>query len=170
MHKDLRDVTPWCRLRIDREGRWFYEDKEIVNAAVLHSFQSALELGPDGRYRIVLDHETCAVEVEDAPFVALSLQGDATRGFRLILNNGSTVPLDPSRLEIGPANVAYLRLPNGMPVRLARPAYYALAFQMEEDPDGNIVLRLGDATHIITPARTQEKSSNPPPPLNLQGG
>jgi uncharacterized protein len=144
-----RDVTPWCRIRIDREGRWFYEDQEIINPGVLHTFHAALELCEDGRYRIVLNQEVCYVEVEDTPFIVMALRGDNTSGFALVLNSGTISTLNPATLTIGQDNIMYARLENGMPVRLLRPAYYSLAMAMEENPNGEIILRVGQRTYPI---------------------
>lgn len=149
----VRDVTAWCHIRIDREGTWFYEGQPIINPGVLQAFQNALQLCDDGRYRIVFDREMCYIEVEDTPFVAISLRGDNAAGFTLVLNNGATYALAPETLRIGADNAMYARLPNGMPVRLSRPAYYHLALSMEESETGAIVLRVGQATYpILTPA------------------
>ncbi len=149
----LMDITPWCRIRIDREGRWFYEDKEIIHQYILHTFYEALERCEDGRYRIVFGNEVCYIEVEDTPFVVATLRGDNAQGFCLILNSGKAYALDPSTLWIEKDNVFYAQLPNGMPVRLSRPAYYALALAMEEDPGGDIVLKVGGNIYTIAPAQ-----------------
>lgn len=145
----VRDVTPWCRIRINREGRWFYEDQEIINPGILQAFHEALQQCDDGRYRIVLGREMCYVEVEDTPFIVTTLRGDNFQGFTLILNNGKAYALDPATLIIGRDNVLYARLPDGMPVRLSRPAYYHLALAMEENPDGEIFLRIGQHIYPI---------------------
>ncbi len=145
----MRDITPWCRIRIDYEGRWFYEDKEIINPGVLQSFSEALELCDDGRYRIVLGNEICYVEVEDTPFVVMTVRGDNAQGFMLILNSGRAYPLDPATLTIGRDNILYALLPGGMPVRLSRPAYYQLAMAMEEGPNGEIFLQVGQQRYPI---------------------
>lgn len=150
MNKEApRDVTAWCRLRIDREGNWFYEDQAIINPGVLQAFYEALKQCDDGRYRIVLGGEMCSVEVEDTPFVATSLRGDNATGFTLVLNSSTTCTLAPETLRIGAENVMYARLPNGMPVRLSRPVYYALSMTMEEGSDGTYTLTVGDMTYSI---------------------
>jgi uncharacterized protein len=144
-----RDVTPWCRIRIDREGRWFYEDQEIINPGVLQTFYEALELCEGGRFRIVLGQEICYVEVEDTPFIVKALEGDNVNGFSLVLNNGKVWELNPATLSIGRDNILYAQLSDGMRVRLSRPAYYRLALTMEEDPNGDICLRVGQHIYPI---------------------
>ncbi|MCU0577613.1 MAG: DUF1285 domain-containing protein [Desulfobacterota bacterium] len=151
MKQELRDVTGNCSIRIDREGRWYYEGNEIVNPMVLRTFCQALRKDGQGRYCIVIEPEICYVEVEDTPFVISGVRGDPQVGLYVRLNTLETYPLDPSRLSIGKDNVLYLTLPEGMKVRFTRPAYYSLALMMEE-ADGFIVLRIGDTAHPICPA------------------
>ncbi len=149
MHTELRDVTPGCNIRIDKEGRWFYENQEIINENILSAFCNALEKDGDGRYRIVIEPEVCYVEVEDTPFVVASIRGDTKNGLSVLLNTSAVHELDPSTLSIGESNVLYCTLPDGMRVRFSRAAYYALALMMEEDEAGSIVLKTGNAVHMI---------------------
>lgn len=123
-YSGLRDVTDSCRIRIDKEGKWFYEDREIVNPVVLLAFCNALEKDDQGRYRIILQSEICYVEVEDTPFVVASIRGDQDTELLTLLNTGDIHKLDPNTLSIGKDNVMYCLLPDGMKVRFTRAAYY----------------------------------------------
>lgn len=147
--ESLRDVTPYCRLSIDVHGAWFYEENEIINPLVLKSFQEALEITPEGGYRITMHGECCAVEVEDTPFVISTLRGDVDTGFTMFTNAGGEFPLDPKQLRLEGDNMLYTQLPSGMPARFTRPAYYALALAMEENDTGDIVLTVQGQTHTI---------------------
>ncbi len=150
MNKGLRDVTGDCRIRIDKDGRWYYEGAEIVNPMVIKTFCKALAKDGQGRYCIVIDPEVCYVEVEDTPFVVTCIRGEKETGLYLHLSNFDTVPLDPQRLFIGEGNVLYYTMPGGMKVRFTRQAYYSLANMMEEK-DGSIVIRIRDRTHALCP-------------------
>ncbi|MGC9325304.1 MAG: DUF1285 domain-containing protein [Desulfomonilia bacterium] len=154
MEPEFRDVTAGCPIRIDKEGTWYYQGKEIINPLVLRAFYDALEQEPDGRYRIVIPPEVCYVDVEDTPFVVSAIRGDQKTGLLIKLNSLDTYPLDPEKLQIGEDNVLYITLPDGMNVRFSRAAYYALAMMMEEDENGNIVLTSGDTVHVVYPAGT----------------
>jgi hypothetical protein len=147
----FRDVTPYCRIRIDKEGRWYYENNEIINPLVLRSFCEALERDAQGRYLIIMESEICYVEVEDTPFVVSSIRGDPRYGLYLRMNTMETYPLDPGQLFFGNDNVLYTTLPDGMRVRFTRAAYYALALMMEEDDEGNIILMICGKPHLIYP-------------------
>jgi len=149
MDRQLRDVTEGCRIRIDKEGKWYYEGCEIINPLVLRAFCEALEADELGRHRIVIGDELCYIEVEDTPFVISAIRGDPAIGLYVRLNTLETYPLDPEQLCIGQDNVLYVNLPNGMKVRFTRSAYYSLALMMEEDQNGMIVLKIRDSIYPI---------------------
>jgi len=142
MYTELRDITEYCCIRIDKDGKWFYEDKEIINPNVLQGFWKALRKDPDGRYKIVMEPEVCYVDVEDCPFVVASILGDKENGLVMVLNTSWAYPLQPEKLEIGLDNVLYTTLPNRIRVRFSRPAYYNLALMMDHDENGSIVLNV----------------------------
>ncbi len=152
MDLQLRDVTGGCRIRIDKEGKWFYDGCEIINPLVLRAFCNALETDEHGRHRIVIGDELCYIDVEDTPFVISSIRGDPTIGLYVRLNTLETFPLDPTQLCIGKDNILYVTLPAGMKVRFTRRAYYNLALMMEEDENGIIVLKIRDTVYPICPA------------------
>ncbi|HOO45220.1 MAG TPA: DUF1285 domain-containing protein [Deltaproteobacteria bacterium] len=149
MNTQFRDVTEHCPIRIDKEGRWYYEEKEIINENVLLAFCNALEKDPEGNYRIVIESELCYVDVEDTPFVVSSIRGEKETGLYVLLNTSAVHELDPSTLSIGKDNVLYCTLPDGMKVRFTRAAYYLLALMMEEDDQGNITLTVGEKTYPV---------------------
>jgi len=151
MTGEFRDVTPSCRIRIDKEGRWFYEKNEIINPLVLRSFCQALGKDEQGKYRIVMNSEICYVEVEDTPFVVSAIRGDPQCGLFFRLNTMETFPLEPGQLCFGEENVLYTMLPDGSKARFNRAAYYALALMMEEDDEGNIILIICGEPHLICP-------------------
>ena len=101
MAAEFRDITPYCRIRIDKEGRWYYEENEIINPLVLRSFCQSLERDGQGRYRIIMNSELCYVEVEDTPFVVSAIRGDPQCGLYLRMNTMETFPLDPGKLSFG---------------------------------------------------------------------
>ena len=152
MDRQLRDVTEGCRIRIDKEGKWFYEGCEIINPLVLRAFCDALETDEHGRHRIVIGNELCYIDVEDTPFVISGIRGDPAIGLYVRLNTLETFPLDPTQICIGQDNILYATLPNGMKVRFNRSSYYSLALMMEEDENGMIVLNIRDIKYPICPA------------------
>jgi uncharacterized protein len=141
-NRNLRDVSADTRIRIDKEGRWFYEESEIIHPTILKIFCDALETDGEGRYRIIVENELCYIEVEDTPFIVRTIKGDCECGLELILNNHRTEPLDPETLFFGCDNIMYARLADGIPVKFSRAAYYQLALMMEENKNGCICLKV----------------------------
>jgi uncharacterized protein len=137
---NLRDVSANTRIRIDKDGQWFYEESEIIHPAILKVFCDSLEMDQHGKYRIVVENELCYIGVEDAPFIVRNIRGDCERGLELVLNSLHAEPLDPDTIFFGRDNIMYARLGNGIPVKFSRAAYYQLALMMEEKEAGGICL------------------------------
>lgn len=125
-------------IRIAADGRWFHEGGEIERPAMVRLFSRVLRREPDGTHVLVTPAEKLAIEVDDAPFVAVEarVEGDgARRDIAFRLNTGDVVllgPRNPLRLRDGPAGrLPYLhvrgRFDRAIEARLARPVYYELA-------------------------------------------
>jgi hypothetical protein len=68
---------PFCGaipLRIARDGTWFYMNSPIGRKPLYTLFSRVLRHDADGVYYLVTPVEKCAIEVEDAPFVAVRMQ------------------------------------------------------------------------------------------------
>src|SRR5918994_7066803 len=82
---------PYCGdslMRIARDGTWFHEGRPITRPAMVRLFASILRREPDGGFVLVTPVEKLAIDVEDAPFVAVELKSDgggrhAALAFRL---------------------------------------------------------------------------------------
>ncbi len=137
------DATPYLKLVIDRDGRWFQNGAEIIHPQIYATFCQALERTDDDGYRIRIGKETCRVEVEDAPFVVQRIfSGDADRLF-IQLNDGTTEVFEPENFWIGERNIPYTVVKQGLfHARLSRPAYYELAKYVivEEDEQAFFLL------------------------------
>ncbi len=149
----MRDVTPYLKLVIDKDGRWFQNGAEIIHPEIYKYFNELLEKTSDGGYRIRRGHEYCSVEVEDAPFVVQTVDQIGKGKVCIHLNDGSAEPLKPEWFWIGRDNVPYCRVKNGsFHARFSRPAYYALARHIVADEDErNFFLHIdGQRTPIST--------------------
>lgn len=122
-------------MRIAADGTWYHEGSPIGREAMVRLFSTILRREPDGSYVLVTPVEKLAIEVEDAPFVAVELksegQGDA-RSLAFRLNTGDLViagpdnPIrfDAQRGEAGPR--PYLAVRAGLEALIARPVFYEL--------------------------------------------
>lgn len=148
---DLRDVSADTHIWIDKDGRWFYENSEIIHPAVLELFCDSLDIDENGKYRIIIGHELCYIEVEDAPLIVRSISGDSRCGISMVLNNRRSEPLNPEAIFIGENNILYARLESGITVKFSRPAYYSLALMMEESENGEPCLMVKGKLYRICP-------------------
>ena len=132
------DATPYLKLFIDKDGRWFQNGKEIIHKAIYRQFCAMLEKTPTGGYQVRMGREVCGVEVEDAPFVVKSVIEDSHENISIRLNDGTTEPFDPAGFWIGKDNVPYCRVRDGsFHARFSRPAYYQIARHIDSDAEGN---------------------------------
>jgi hypothetical protein len=141
---ELFDVTPFLKLVIDKEGRWFQNGAEIIHPEIYAHFYRALEKTLDGGYLVRMDREICRVEVEDAPFIVMGVSLDPSGNLIIHLNDGSEEPLDPDQFWMNPDNVPYSKIKKGaFHARFSRPAYYHLAeFIVENKQDQSYCLDL----------------------------
>lgn len=132
-HETAQDYT----IRIDREGRWFYNGRQIIHPNVLRVFNDGLFLGEDNNHYLRVDDDVAYIEVEDTPFVVrrVTPTGDekAPAGFVIGLSDETEEALDLGTLEINRDNVPYCRIRKGMKARFTSQAYYMLAEHIEYD-------------------------------------
>ncbi|MDB5569555.1 MAG: hypothetical protein JWN93_738 [Hyphomicrobiales bacterium] len=103
---------PFCGdigMRIARDGTWFYQGGPIGRPALVALFASILRKDPEG-HMLVTPVEKVSVEVEDAPFLAVSMREGAGPGgpeLVFVTNVGDEAaagPEHPLRFEPGPAD------------------------------------------------------------------
>lgn len=144
-------------MRIDCEGRWYHEGREIRRPELVSLFARLLRREPDGRHVLVTPVEMLDIAVEDAPLIAVDVASDGageTRELRFRIGAtdawvvaNAAHPIHVEEGEAGPR--PYLGLHAGLRARIARPVYYALAdLAIEEghDPAG---LWSGGVFHVL---------------------
>jgi uncharacterized protein len=128
------DVTPYLRLFIDKDGKWYQNGVEIIHPGVLRQFMEALETDSDSHYRIRIGKEVCSVEVEDTPFVVTGVSEDRDGNVLLLLNDSTSEIFNPETFRINERNIPYSMVRNGkFPARFSRPAYYQFASRLDSD-------------------------------------
>ena len=143
-----------AKLKFGSDGRWYADGELVTHERLARFFSRYVRPKLAGGYEIWFDQQYHAdVEVEDTPHVVTGVSSDprsSQPGFVLHLNDGTSERLDPDTLEVGPGNVLYCRVKDGTErARLLRPAYYQLAYYIEEAGGGQFRLRCGDTTHPI---------------------
>lgn len=126
-HEEFFDASPYLKLFINKEGKWFQNEKEIIHPEIYKQFNGMLEKMPDSTYRVRMGREVCKVEVEDAPFVVVTV-ATSEEGLLIELNDGSSEAFNPHGFWIGKDNVPYCLVKKGdFHARFSRPAYYHIA-------------------------------------------
>jgi hypothetical protein len=139
---DIHGEIPFCNIRIDKEGVWYYKGAEMFRKEIVNFFYENLRQDASGHYLIELENDRCYLDVEDTAFVvrsvgqALSEKDGKTTVLYLHLSDDTTDALDPATLRIGTGNVLYCCVKNNrFEARFLRSAYYQLAGHIEYDED-----------------------------------
>jgi len=130
-------------MRIARDGTWYHQGSPIGRPAMVRLFSNILRREADGGFVLVTPVEKLDIDVEDAPFIAVSVKSEGTGRARKLafqLNTGDAViagPKHPLRFDMredGPR--PYLNVRGGLDALLGRSVYYELAeLALEEGKD-----------------------------------
>jgi uncharacterized protein len=121
-------------IRIARDGTWYYRGSAIDRRPLVKLFASVLRREADGRYWLVTPAERGRIEVDDVPFLAVSLTAiGCGRQQRLIfvtnldeiVTAGPDHPLRIDTPESG-ETVPYILVRDGIEARLSRTVFYDL--------------------------------------------
>ena len=144
-------------LKIDKEGRWFFQEEEITHRKTYLLYARSLTRDESGRIIVKIGREQCPVEVEDAPFVVTTIDSiplglDGQEAIWLTLNDESREKLDPGTLRIGPGNIPYCKVREGMfEARFSRNAYQLLVPHIQQDEkDKRFFLALNRNKYYLT--------------------
>jgi hypothetical protein len=140
-------VTREYHYRVDRDGRIFHDDTEIIDPATVRFFVRAMTRTPDGRWLVVCQGEHNWFAADATPLVARRLDLDVRDGrlVRASLRLAADVaePLDPATLHTDGRDVFCLAGRGRHPVRLGRLAAQQLA-PFLADHGATVHLRLGE--------------------------
>lgn len=128
---------------IRKDGSWVHEGSPIGREALVRLFSTVLRKDADG-YWLVTPVEKMRIAVEDAPFVAVSVDREADGTLRFVTNVGDEVragPEDPIRIDTDPATGEprpYIHVRRGLEALISRPVFYELVEMAEErqTPEG----------------------------------
>lgn len=123
-------------MRIARDGTWHYMGTPIGRPAMVRLFSTILRREPDGSHVLVTPVERVGIEVEDAPFLAVSVEatgGGVGQTLTFLSNVGDSALADeahPIRVTEDPETgepSPYVLIRGGLEARIARPVFYELA-------------------------------------------
>ena len=124
-------------IRVDKDGTWYYEGREIIRKEILSLFYESLHLDENGYY-LEIKGERARLDVEDTVFIVkeAELVKDSDEAFIISLNDGSQERLDLNTFHIAEGNVPYCLVKEGkFPARFMRLPYYQVARHAQHDED-----------------------------------
>lgn len=131
---ELKEIS----IRLDKNGNWFINDEPVTHKGISLFFSRSI-IKENGGYWLKIGDVKIPVQVEDTPFIILSINRKKGKYF-LLLNDGTTEALDPATLEVGEQNVLYCYVKNGAHrARFSRPAYYQIAEDIKQDENGYFI-------------------------------
>ncbi len=128
-------------MRIAVDGTWFYLGTPIGRPALVRLFSTILKREANGRYVLVTPVEKVGLTVEDAPFLAVRVDGEgrgSEQQLTFMTNVGDSVvagPEHPLRVEFrGPEREPrpYLHVRGRLEALVSRAVFYELVGLAEE--------------------------------------
>ena len=138
------------RITFGRDGHWYCDGEVIPNKAICRLYAQAMTIDANGIARLHLGQDTAEVTIEDTPWVVVQVDGNAVRGFDVLLNDETIEPLDPVTLRVGHEHVLYCRVKQGRhEARFLRPAYYEFLRHAEVGPADTLELCVAGRRHPL---------------------
>ncbi len=160
-------------MRIAKDGSWFHEGRKIERMGLVKLFASVLRRDVDGGYLLVTPVERGTIIVEDAPFVAVSLDhrpgssGDGSDDMVILRTNldedVAVGPENPIRVteEAGTAEPRpYVLVRDGLEALILRPVFYELV-EAGVERDGRLGIWSGGMFFDLGPLEDPADSDAP---------
>lgn len=122
-------------IMIARDGRWFYQGREIERQRLKKLFAGILRREADGEYYLLTPVEKYRIRVKDAPFIAHSLEAEGqgsnqvlwfTTDMEDVFALGAEHPLVMRRNTETGEEVPYVLVKRNLEARVERNAFYHL--------------------------------------------
>lgn len=145
-HQNAAPVDKWdppfcgdLDMIIRADGRWDYNKTPIGREKLVRLFATVLKREGDD-YFLVTPVEKIGIRVEDAPFIAVSMQRKGSgpgQQLQFTTNVGDIITAGPGhelrfQKEDADRLIPYIHVRGGLEARLSRPVYYELAGLAEE--------------------------------------
>ena len=153
-NKKLPPVETWdpknlgaIDIKISRDGTWVHEGGEIKRKELVQLFSTVL-VKEENRYFLVTPVQKLRIEVEDAPFVAVSFQvrGEPPETDIIFETNvGDLVVLNKEHILWVAEGKPYIHVRSGLNALLTRNAFYHLIDYGVEKNDHLIIYSSGSS-------------------------
>jgi len=129
-------VTRDVAIRIDVDGRWFYQGSPIERQRMVRLFSTLLRADDDGETYLVTPQERLRINVDDAPFTAVAVETHVEAGVpvlvfttnvdaRIIADADHRVEVDYAHVDADPR--PYLHVRDGLRALISRAVFLELA-------------------------------------------
>ncbi|HAA56482.1 MAG TPA: hypothetical protein DCE42_17080 [Myxococcales bacterium] len=131
------------------EGGWFFRGEKIDHKGTQRFLSAQLQRNEEGQYWVVNGPQRVLVEIEDVPFLIMSIDCQQ-EALVLLLNDGTEDILDPERFFLAEDGVMYAEVKSGKAgakegeghlAMLSRQAVFQISDLFEEGEDGGFVLQ-----------------------------
>ena len=135
-------------IRISRDGTWYYRGSAIQRKPLVKLFSSVLKRDSDGQFWLETPVEKGRIDVDDAPFLAVSLEVSGLGKSQILTfytNLDQKVTVDsehPIRVEIAPITEQpspYVTVRGKIDALIARSVFYQLVDLAVSWKDDNIL-------------------------------
>jgi hypothetical protein len=115
-------------------GQWIADGYEITHEPTRKLFARSLFKDEQGYY-LHIGREVKRIAVEDTAYFVHRVEGDPTRGIRVVLNDDAEEPLDPATLSYRPGRLVcrVTRRGDSEEARFLHAPYFDLLQHLEED-------------------------------------
>ncbi|KLN62257.1 proteophosphoglycan precursor [Kiloniella spongiae] len=150
-------ITSEVDMRIDRNGIWYHEGREIERKALARLFSTVLQREEAGTYWLVTPVERAQIVVEDVPFTVVELKNtgrgpDQVISFRnnmdqwVNLDNEHPIRIDFKDVSDEPS--PYILIRKGLEARIVRSAFYQL-MDLAEEKDNKAGIWSSGMFHVL---------------------
>jgi hypothetical protein len=141
-------------IKVDRDGVWYFEGREIIRQDILSLFYASLHLEEDGYY-VEINGERQYLEVEDTVFLVqgAELVRHDEDAFWIKLNDSTEEQLDLTTFRITEGDIPYCLVKNGrFPARFLRLPFYQVAQHADYDEEADEYFLLLNGRRIVLQA------------------
>jgi len=136
------------KFSILKNGTWLHEGKPIARQSMIKLFSTILRKDEDGRTWLVTPVEKVEVEVEAAPFMAISVEqqnGDLyfTTNMDTIVRADAAHPISVSTDPVTQEPQPFVLVRGRLQAMLTRPVFYQLV-EWAKEQDGQLGIISGD--------------------------
>jgi len=125
-----------CRIRIDKEGNWFYNQSPITNRNVCLYLSRHISMDHQGNYILKTANQTLPLEVEETPFVVkhCSIINMIPATIKVLLNDATEETVAWNRIWLRDDSQIYCTVKDGaFAARFNRDSQFELGDHLEFD-------------------------------------